>query len=437
MKQKYLHKRGDFFQYRRSVAPRLRPIVGQTEWVKSLRTSDSSEAAIVFANFHRKIEALIKSCEGGMLHDFSDIERLKKLARDLGLTTVDTSAIQSAHVDVATLTSALEAVVRNVIISMDWHAPTRTQVSALASTVRTMVTFREVAEWYEEHTRDRWTSKHTSRDREKYYKPIYAAISDFEIVIPNANFLSLTRKDVQKFRGYMISKVEAGEIKPHTVNKKFMNLRKMTSAYLKDELADLDKANPFDGVKLKDTRKGKRPPFTAIEMASVKIHLGTSASNDELLAINFIGMETGATCKELCLLTQSDIHLTGEIPYIRIAENEFRDQVKSGGARHRDVPLLNDALKWAKRFPDGFPRYRRTNGSEAVSAASNKLLAAVTDKTFYSYRHTMADKLRNSGCSDSLKDAILGHTTPGMGAHYGEGFSLAMKRDALTLALAL
>ena len=146
---------------------------------------------------------------------------------------------------------------------------------------------------------------------------------------------------------------------------------------------------------------------------------------------------TGATCKELVLLQKADIHLDGPISYISIRPNDLRDEVKSGGDRHRDIPVFGAALEWLKKFPDGFERYRRHNGSEALSASSNKIIDTVAKgKTFYSYRHMIADALRNSGCGDNLKNSLLGHSSNGHEMHYGSGFTLENKLEALTKALA-
>ncbi|AYG61151.1 hypothetical protein CCGE525_21790 [Rhizobium jaguaris] len=87
-----------------------------------------------------------------------------------------------------------------------------------------------------------------------------------------------------------------------------------------------------------------------------------------------------------------------------------------------------------KRFPNGFDRYRRDNGGEAVSVAARKFLSKYPEKTFYSFRHRLADLLRNSGCEDRLANAILGHKQNVIGMHYGTGYTLKNKYDALAEA---
>ncbi|UVC07247.1 hypothetical protein IHQ71_18755 [Rhizobium sp. TH2] len=236
-----------------------------------------------------------------------------------------------------------------------------------------------------------------------------------------------------EFKDRLFDMVEAGDLHADTANKKLIHVRTVISKVFGADFPE--EKNPFDSVSIKVHGVGKRKPFTPDEIAKIERHFEQSDASDELKALNYIAMNTGSHQKELVFLTKNDINLASPIPFIRIADNEFRDRVKSGGARHRDIPLIGKALEWMKRFPEGFPTYQRSGGSDALSAASNKHLRPLTGKTFYGYRHRIADVLRNSGCNDSLKDSIMGHTTPGIGSHYGEGYSLEKKRDALMNAL--
>ena len=44
--------------------------------------------------------------------------------------------------------------------------------------------------------------------------------------------------------------------------------------------------------------------------------------------------------------------------------------------------------------------------------------------TCHCLRHSMKDRLRAAQCPDSVQDQVLGHTTKGAGAGYGEGYPL-------------
>jgi integrase len=51
--------------------------------------------------------------------------------------------------------------------------------------------------------------------------------------------------------------------------------------------------------------------------------------------------------------------------------------------------------------------------------------------TMHSLRHRMKDRLRNTGCSEHLSLAILGHSSNSVAANYGSGYSLELMREAL------
>jgi integrase len=81
-----------------------------------------------------------------------------------------------------------------------------------------------------------------------------------------------------------------------------------------------------------------------------------------------------------------------------------------------------------------FPKYARANGNTALSAILMKHLRVVVQdkqKSIHSLRHKMKDDLRNTGCDSSLADAILGHTTAGIGSRYGSGYKPEVMRQAL------
>ena len=82
-----------------------------------------------------------------------------------------------------------------------------------------------------------------------------------------------------------------------------------------------------------------------------------------------------------------------------------------GGGRLFDVA----ATAYSKRFG----RFRRSLGITG------------RDVGYHSLRHNVADRLRNAGVELEMRNAILGHAQPAMGARYGAGFSVAVLRAAI------
>jgi len=109
----------------------------------------------------------------------------------------------------------------------------------------------------------------------------------------------------------------------------------------------------------------------------------------------------------------------------------------------RVIPLVGSS-KWAaerilaqaENSHFAFPIYndgKRTNANSA-SAALNKWLQARIgpDYTIHSFRHSMRDRLRAVGCPADVTDQIGGWLTRGVGASYGEGYSIRILRQYLT-----
>ena len=103
----------------------------------------------------------------------------------------------------------------------------------------------------------------------------------------------------------------------------------------------------------------------------------------------------------------------------------------------RIIPLVGSA-KWAAErilaeptsSQFAFPNYndgQRTNANSA-SAALNKWLKVKIgpDYTIHSFRHSMRDRLRAVECPSDVIDQIGGWLTQGVGASYGEGYSVGV-----------
>jgi integrase len=429
MNTPYLFKRGSRYYFRRPIPRHLQHIWKRKEVVVSLKTGDYQIALQRYVIECNKLSSQFYVVETG-----GRISVGTGYTADVLRTGFDLRQIKAVAIDTEPVEAIFAAVAQNVKRVSEWPTVVKSQADALASTIKTHLPWDDFFDRFKKLDRDHFSAKQNQRAKNKRYTPKRNAIDTFVSFFPDlTNVLAITHQHALSFKDKLLDLVESGELHADTANKKLVHLR---TVYAKVFKADFPgEKNPFEGVSIKVHAVGKRKPFSAADIAKIESHFNSSDASEELKALNFIAMNTGAHQKELVYITKGDIHLHAPIPYIRIADNEFRDKVKSGGARHRDIPLVGKALEWCQKFPDGFPTYRKSGGADNVSAASNKHLKPLTGKTFYGYRHRIADLLRNSGCNDSLKDSIMGHTTPGIGSHYGEGYTLAKKRDALATAL--
>jgi len=92
---------------------------------------------------------------------------------------------------------------------------------------------------------------------------------------------------------------------------------------------------------------------------------------------------------------------------------EFVERQREAGHVH-----LFPEMKWDER--------KKRDKSYKVSqrftnwwAIHSRLIVPDGKKSFHSFRHTVTDRLRNSGAQEAIIDALTGHATPGQGAKYG------------------
>ena len=314
--------------------------------------------------------------------------------------------------------------------------PTRAMIDAIGGTVLPPdLTMQRTFERFLELSPGKFHNLN-SRDRDKKLTRYRRAATVFTEEMGDVDLLKLTTKDVHEFVLKLVKRVENGSFHATTA----IRTLQYVSMYVRKvfEVDFPDRQSPFAGKQIEDikVRRGRRLPFTEAEIEALNMLLEASGASEELKAICALMEFTGAHAKEICLLTEEDIHLEAPVPYISIRPNIHRDHLKTEGARIRDIPLVGGALKAAKQFPKGFPRYCRANGSEALSAAANALIAKIAPgKTTYSYRHRMADVLRNNpNVKDDLMKSIMGHNG-GMSAEYGKGFYIPIKLEAINTSI--
>lgn len=152
----------------------------------------------------------------------------------------------------------------------------------------------------------------------------------------------------------------------------------------------------------------------------------------------------GCRIAEVTGLKMSDLHLTEKHPYICIRPNEIRGLKTANSSR--DIPVFGQSLAALKGVIKKhsnesylLPQYATENGASSASQTLNKRLKTkgyLNVKT-HSFRHSLKDLLRNSGCPESLMDEIQGHGSQTISRSYGQGASIEIKTKALAKAYQL
>lgn len=297
----------------------------------------------------------------------------------------------------------------------------------------------------------------TKREQQKKWNPYREAVERFEAFakanLNTTDVRKLTKADAIQYKNHLIELVKLGAnspdgkkvegaLKSDSANGKIKWLRIILKDVFEVHYPNLE--NPFFGVRIKSIGdEKKRPSFTEDEILAIRETLESADCDDVIRAIVAIAENTGATPKELVLLDPEDIVLNSNVPHIIIRPNSHRRRGAKTKHRHREIPLIGRALDYARKYPEGFKKYRRENGSEAAGAIVNKHIKKVVKKTFYSYRHRIATLLLNSGYdenqlftqpSETMKNTIMGHEG-GIQKYYGEGLHLHNLYTALRKAL--
>ncbi|MDP9977929.1 DUF6538 domain-containing protein [Agrobacterium tumefaciens] len=433
IKQNYIHKRQNGYYYFCVNIPKrlLSPTTRRQIW-RSLRTRDLAMAKKRVATHVAEILPLF---DEGRLPDEAHIEykRVKATAEKLAAKYEPYKAVSEQTVD-----QLIERINEIVDVRAVIPKPNVVQTAALVGAMETPpLSWAEAFEKFKALSSEKVKGKNELQAK-RFWRRYEVKTEDYIAAMGNTDVLKITKNDVKKYRKILKEKIDTGEFLSNEANKKISWLGVILETVFDEEYEG--KESPFAGIRISGYEDdGKRAPFTATEISAVTEGLKTSGARPEIKALIRVGMCTGANAKELALLTPVDIHLDAAIPYISIRPNELRGKVKRGGARHRDVPLVGDALAAMREYPNGFTIFHTDEGPTQVNCAMSDFFRRVTPgkgKGFGSFRHNMADWLRRSGANDTLKDSILGHTnTKSHSMHYGDGYDIENKKEALEKAL--
>lgn len=245
--------------------------------------------------------------------------------------------------------------------------------------------------------------------------------------------------------------VGAKTVSPTTVNKNLSTISPFLGWCVTNAYAE---RNPCDGL-FYDVPKGKnpRPPFSDEQLESIfssplftgfvadgKEHLpGKMLADDWRYWIPLICLFTGARIGEIAQLRIGDIQSENDIPFILIRHDEKLGlQTKSGHSRPAPIHSKLQALGFlsfverqralssvnGQLFPELSPNKRGHIGA-VPSRFWRKYLERIGAKAgsdgfgAHSFRHTMADRLREAGYLDDEIEVALGHNQKTVTGGYG------------------
>lgn len=204
--------------------------------------------------------------------------------------------------------------------------------------------------------------------------------------------------------------------------------------------------NPFDGLRVRQRHKvsEERSVFSADDLKRVfnkETYAAAHGPKPNQYWLPLMGLYTGARLNELCQLYADDVVTINGIACIHIRAMRPDQKLKTASSE-RLVPVHPKLVEL------GFLAYVqkvREAGHERVfpeltchkkhgySAAPSKWFTRIREqlgfrgddakKDFHSFRHTLADHLKQKGVAESLVGGILGHQAGGITfSRYGKDF---------------
>lgn len=418
----YVQGEGNFF-YRRIIPKRYRELAGRDQFKEALRTKDPAIAKLRYVELNDKYELMLQRLHDGKSPDepfIFGLSRLRAAAAQHQIPYRSAAELIQAS-DEADFDQRLNAFERasDKGLALQAFFGAQTNETCLS----------EILTFYEEQTQDQLIGLNT-REVGRKRQPVQLAMRRLIDFLGDIPVSKLSKPLASSYLSHLMKEVQANpKFKAETANKQLVHVRKVISLF--NERNGFDLPNPFSKLRLKTRDKGKRPAYSIKYLKDRWFSSDVFATlNSEARAILFLAVDTGCGGKELAGMLPSDIHLEGEIPYIKIFDNEVR-HLKTDH-RGRDIPLVGHALEAIKQFPAGFPKYRTDAGYDNFSATVMKYLKGhklqETDlHGIYSLRHTFMDRMRIHSFPDELLSYFMGHKHPTMGAHYGKGYDLKTK----------
>jgi integrase len=234
-----------------------------------------------------------------------------------------------------------------------------------------------------------------------------------------------SRSDALKFRDALVSRGSSQA----TVKRNLSNVRAIWNYIAREH--GIETVNPFANMNYGNAKAPvRRMPIPIEDIYNVQ-KLCFQLDDDIRWIIAAIS-DSGMRLAEVIGLTANDVHLDGEVPFVRLLEHPWR-RLKTAESE-RDVPLVGATLwgltRAVEASDDGllFPRYCSPDGNKAnyASSALNKWLRLYVPDgcVVHSFRHSMRDRLRAVQCPSDIIDQIGGWQTAGVGQSYGRGYEL-------------
>ena len=254
----------------------------------------------------------------------------------------------------------------------------------------------------------------------RWENPRKKAVAAFVATVGDLEIRAMTTADLMTFQKALAGRIQRGEIAPGSANKDLIHLISTIKDVARAE--DITLRFNSDRIMFKDDTEETRPPFTEDWIRAKLLAPGAlDGLNSEARAVLLGMVNTGYRPSEGAMLTAAQIHLEGDVPFIRIEEVGRTLKTKHS---KRIIPLAGVSLEAFQAFPNGFPRYA---DNPTLSATVNKFLREnglmqSEAHTMYSLRHSFEDRLLAANVDERIRRDLMGHALQRM--RYGDGAAM-------------
>lgn len=250
-------------------------------------------------------------------------------------------------------------------------------------------------------------------------------------------FSEVTREDAKVFRGQLLA-----SLKTESVQRNINVVRAVFTKAIAEKSLCIPNVWDLLTVAGLGTDSTPRESLTSEQLSTLRALC--RGRDDDIRWALAIQLDTGSRIGEVVGLRLDDIRLDAEVPHITFRKYSGRTLKTKNSTRL--VPLVGDALWGAQRAVENagaqqvhaFSRYIKDGipNADSASATLNKWMKqAGIPKTTHELRHTMVDRLRNSGAPKDIQEAIGGWGRNAMIDNYGLGYALRMVREAMLKTL--
>ena len=415
------------YRYRRRVPAKLVKVIGKARLYRNL--GKTYEAVLNnWSDAHKEVEALFSQTSEATQREQEVFAKKDEREKVLHLVQEHYGKEASEMLSAGVVDDNLEHALMSLADDLHGSIPRKTEAILYSGRVPDkVITMSSVIDAYYGYK----TSGDTATDKRLHNRlmrvkaDLTEALGDLKI--HKLPIDKISRIDANTYRDLLLTRMV-----PTSVQRNKNTVNACFNWFVKEN--GLDLPSPFVFL-IKDAThtKNDRLPLSQEDVSLLNDKFAGSSVD----VIYKVLRDTGARVGEVAGILVGDVSLQDKALHIKA--NNIRG-LKSLSSE-RKVPLSATVLEALQALRVGkeddqpvFDAYARPNGNTALSAILMKHLRTVIttkQKSIHSLRHKMKDDLRNTGCDSSLADAILGHTTAGVGSRYGSGYNAEVMRQAL------